>query len=71
MAMIGSPASRGAIASAACARRVCFAASAVVLVSAAMAANITMAEGTRRRIAMVDVDRVNRFTIPFPKWPLL
>ena len=65
--MIGSPASRGAVASWGCAGRACFgAASAVSAVSAAIAASVTMAAGPQRRIATVDCAVVNRFTMPCP-----
>jgi len=52
IAMIGSPAGRGAVASVVCARRGCLAAaSAVSTVSAAIAASIVPTAGSRRRIA--------------------
>ena len=55
IAMIGSPASRGAAASVGGAGRACLAAApAVSAVSAAIAASVTMAGGLQRRIAMVD-----------------
>jgi hypothetical protein len=64
--MIGSPAARGALVSAGCARRACFAvASAIGAISAAIAANITTAERPRWRIAKMDFADVNRFPIPF------
>ena len=67
IAMIGSPASRGAVASVGRAGRACLAAaSAVSAVSAAIAASITMAGRPQRRIATVDCAVVNRFTMPFP-----
>jgi hypothetical protein len=66
IAMIGSPASRGAIASVGGAGRWLAAASAVSAVSAAIAASVTMAEGPQRRIAPVDCAVVNRFTMPCP-----
>src|SRR5258706_15125346 len=53
--MIGSPASRGAVASVGGAGRACLAAaSAVSAVSAAIAASVTMGGGPQRRIAPVD-----------------
>src|ERR1700675_27639 len=65
--MIGSPASRGAIASVGGAGRVCLvAASAVSAVSAAIAASVTMAGGPQRRIAKVDCAIVNRYTMLSP-----
>src|SRR5882672_12490845 len=65
--MIGSPASRGAVASVGGAGRVCLAAaSAASAVSAAIAASITMAGGRQRRIATVDCAVVNRFTMLSP-----
>src|SRR5882757_9905087 len=65
--MIGSPASRGAVASVGGARRACFAAAASVgTVSAAIAASATMTGDPHRRIAAVDCAVVNRFTIPCP-----
>src|ERR1700724_996946 len=65
--MIGSPASRGAVASGGGAARVCLAAaSAVSAVSAAIAASVTMAGGPQRRIATVDCAVVNRFTMLSP-----
>jgi hypothetical protein len=67
IAMIGSPASRGAVASVGGAGRACLAAaSAVSAVSAAIAASVTMAGGPQRRIAAVDCAIVNRFTMPCP-----
>jgi hypothetical protein len=67
IAMIGSPASRGAVASVGGAGRACLAAaSAVSAVSAAIAANVTTAGGPQRRIAAVDCAIVNRFTMPCP-----
>jgi len=67
IAMIGSPASRGAVASWGCAGRACFgAASAVSAVSAAIAASVTMAAGLQRRSATMDCTVVNRFTLPCP-----
>src|ERR1019366_8756116 len=65
IAMIGSPASRGAVASLGGAGRGCLAAaSAVSAVSAAIAASVTMAAGPQRRIATVDCAVANRLTIP-------
>jgi len=65
IAMIGSPASRGA--SVGGAGRACLAAaSAVSAVRAAIAASVTMAAGPQRRIATVDCAVVNRFTMLSP-----
>src|SRR4051812_38975127 len=65
--MIGSPASRGATASVACAGRAGFAAAGPAsAVSAAIAASITMEEGPQRRVATVDCAVVNRFPMPAP-----
>src|SRR5450631_399276 len=65
--MIGSPASRGAIASVGRAGRACLApASTVSAVSAAIAASVTMAGGPQRRMATVDCAVVNRFTMLSP-----
>jgi hypothetical protein len=65
--MIGSPASRGAVASVACAGRVFLgAASAVSAVSAATAASVAMATDRQCRIAAVDSAVVNRVAMPFP-----
>src|SRR3974390_437590 len=64
IAMIGSPAARGAVASAACAWRACVArASAVNAVSAATVASVTMPAGRRYRVATVDCAVANRLTI--------
>ena len=55
IAMIGSPASRGAVASVVGAGRDCLAAtSAVGAASAAIAASVTMTVNPRRRVATVD-----------------
>src|ERR1700675_1466418 len=65
--MIGSPASRGAVASVGGAGRACLAAASPVrAVSAAIAASVTMAGGPQRRIATVDCAVVNRFTMLSP-----
>jgi len=64
IAMIGSPASRGAVASVGGAGRACLAAAASV--SAAIAASATMADGTQRRIVTVDCAVVSRFAMPRP-----
>jgi hypothetical protein len=65
--MIGSPASRGAVASVGGAGRACLAvASAVSAANAAIAANATMTDGLQRRIAPVECAVVNRFTMPRP-----
>src|SRR5215471_1244474 len=62
--MIGSPASRGAVASVVIgAGRACLAAaSAVSAASAAIAASVTMAGIPQRRVARVDCAVMNRFT---------
>src|SRR6185312_10722171 len=63
--MIGSPASRSAVASMGGAGRACrAAASAVSTVSAAIAASVTMAGDPQRRIATVDCAGANRFAMP-------
>src|SRR6516162_3258468 len=60
--MIGSPASRGAVASVVGAGRACFAAaSAVSAASVAIAASVTIAEGPQRRVATLDCFVMNRF----------
>src|SRR3984893_8861656 len=65
--MIGSPASRGAIASVGGAGRACLApASTVSAVSAATAASVTMAGGPQRRMATVDCAVLNRVTMLSP-----
>jgi hypothetical protein len=65
--MIGSPAGRGAVASAAAAGRACLAAaSAVSAVSAAIAASVARAGDPRRRIAMVDCAIITRFSMLSP-----
>ena len=67
IAMIGSPASRGAVASVVGAGRDCLAAaSAVSAASAAIAASVTMAETPERRVATVDCAVINGFTMPCP-----
>jgi hypothetical protein len=67
IAMIGSPASRGAVASVAGAGRACLAAaSAVSAASSAIAASVTMAGPLQRRIATVECAVMNRFTMPCP-----
>src|SRR3954464_4482124 len=68
IAMIGSPAWRGAVASVGCAGRACLAAaSGLHAVSVAViAASVTMALGPQRRIATVDCAVVNRFAMPYP-----
>jgi hypothetical protein len=61
--MIGSPASRGAVASVVGAGRAGLAAaSAVSAASAAIAASVTMAGTPQRRVATVDCAVMNRFT---------
>jgi hypothetical protein len=68
IAMIGSPASRGAVASVGGAGRSCLAAaSAVSAASAAIAASVTMAGRPQRRIATVDRAVANRFAMPCPR----
>jgi hypothetical protein len=67
IAMIGSPASRGAVASVVGAGRACLAAaSAVGAASAAIAAIVTMTGPLQRRVATVDGAVMNRFTMPCP-----
>src|SRR6202030_3361722 len=67
IAMIGSPASRGAVASVDGAGRACLAtAAALSAVRAAIAASGTMAGGPQRRIATVDCAAVNLFTMLSP-----
>jgi hypothetical protein len=67
IAMIGSPASRGAVASVGGAGRACLAAaSAVSAVRAAIAASVTMTGDPQCRIAPVDCAVLNRFTMPCP-----
>src|SRR5258706_14492158 len=67
IAMIGSPASRGAVASVGGGGRACpAAASAVSAARGAIAASVTMVGGPQRRIATVDCAVVNRFTMPTP-----
>ena len=62
IAMIGSRASRGAVASVVGAGRACLAAvSAVSAASAAIAASGTTAGAPQRRVAMVDCAVMNRF----------
>jgi hypothetical protein len=62
--MIGSPASRGAVASVVGAGRACLAAaSAVSAANAAIAASVTMAGPPHRRVATVDCAVMNRFTM--------
>src|ERR1700687_4340692 len=64
--MIGSPASRGAVASTGCAGFACFAAASaggVSAISTAAAAKVTMAEGAHRRIASAERAVVNRFAM--------
>jgi hypothetical protein len=65
--MIGSPASRGAVASTGGAVRA-YRATAWVLnaATAAIAASVTITGGPRRRIATVDCAVVDRFTMPCP-----
>src|SRR5258706_10900453 len=62
--MIGSPASRGAIASTGAAGRGGFAEAPAV--SIAVDASITIARGTQRRIARLECAVVNRIAIPCP-----
>ena len=65
--MIGSPASRGAVASVGAAGRPCFgAASAVTAVNAAIAASVARAGELQRRIPSMDCAVINRFAIPSP-----
>jgi hypothetical protein len=65
--MIGSPRSRGAVASVTGAGRACFGAAwAAGTVRVAIAARVTMAGQPRRRIAGVDRAVKNRIPMPFP-----
>src|SRR6202045_1171637 len=65
--MIGSPASRGAVASGGAGGRACLAAaSGISTVSAAIAASVTMAGGPQRRVATADCAVINRFTMLSP-----
>src|ERR1700704_4525718 len=64
--MIGSPASRGAVASVGGAGRARLAAASAVSAVSAIAASVTMAGGPQRRIATVDCAVVNRFTMLSP-----
>src|SRR4051794_38909049 len=65
IAMIGSPAVRGAVATSCGAERACVApASAVKAVSAAAAASATTAGGRQRRVATVDRALAKRLSIP-------
>src|SRR5436190_16865688 len=67
IAMIGSPARRGAVASVGDDGRACLAgASAVSAVSAAIAVRVTMLGGPQRRIAALDGAVANRFIMPCP-----
>src|SRR6266403_210485 len=65
--MIGSPASRGAVASVAGAGRCCLAAaSPVSAASAAIDPSVTMAAPPQRRISTADCAVMNRFTMHAP-----
>src|SRR3954447_2536713 len=65
IAMIGSPAWRGAVASVSEAGRACLAgASAGSAVSAAIAVSVTMVGGPQRRIAALDCAVANRLVMP-------
>jgi hypothetical protein len=67
--MIGSPASRGAVASTGDAGRACRAPAAVVKAeSSAIAASVAMAGVPQRRIARVDRAIANRLAMPYPGW---
>jgi hypothetical protein len=67
IAMIGSPAARGAVTSTLAAGRACFAeASTVGHANPAIATSTAMAGGPRRRIATVDRAVAHRFTMPYP-----
>src|SRR5438105_15890213 len=72
IAMIGSPASRGAVASAVRSGRAWRGAAsaggaAVSAVRAAVAASVTIAGGPHRRTASVDWAVVHRFVMPCPR----
>src|ERR1700761_4277472 len=64
--MIGSPASRGAVASVAAAVRTCFALAAGVRTVVAVNAAVTIAENPQRRTATKDSAVISRCTIPCP-----
>jgi hypothetical protein len=67
IAMIGSPASRGAASAVGGAGRACFAAAPPAgAVRATISASVIMAGAIRRRIAMVDCAVVNRLTMLSP-----
>jgi hypothetical protein len=67
IAMIGSPAARGAVAAVTGAGRACLAAASVVsAASTAIAASIAMAGPSHRRIALVGCAVVNRFAMSSP-----
>jgi len=67
IAMIGSPGSRGALASAVAPGRACLvAASAVSGAKAAIAASVRMAGTLQRRVAMMDCVLMNRLTMSCP-----
>src|SRR5271166_2952896 len=71
IAMIGSPASRGAAASVVCSGEAwrgaaSAGAAAVSAVRAAVAARVTIAEGAHRRTTSVDWAVVHRFVMPCP-----
>ena len=71
IAMIGSPASRGAAPSVVCSGRAWRGAASaggatVSAVRAAVAASVTIAEGAHRRITSVDWAVVHRFVMPCP-----
>src|SRR5436190_18312548 len=75
-AMIGSPAARGAAASAVCSGRAwrgaaSAGAAAVSAVRAAVAASVTIAGGAHRRTASVDWAVVHRFVMPCPGWGVI
>jgi hypothetical protein len=64
IAMIGSPASRGAVTSMGGAGRACLAAAgAISAVNAAIAVSVTIAKGPQSRIVAVDWAALNRFTM--------
>jgi hypothetical protein len=67
IAMIGSPASRGAVASAGDAGRArCAAAATVNAASSAIAASVIMVGGPQRSFATVDCAVANRLAMPCP-----
>src|SRR3954464_14588471 len=76
IAMIGSPAARGAAPSLLCSGRAwrgaaSAGAAAISAVRAAVAASVTIAGGAHRRTASVDWAVVHRFVMPCPGWGVI